>query len=570
MEKVCVPVICLLLTINCQLKAQNYLWAHVLGGTYDIEITSVTEDNNGHVIVAGNNSDTTDLDPGSGTAYTIANGVRDAFFAKYDASGNFIWAKSTQSDPVNSSAFVLTMTTDASGNIFMAGAFQGTVDFDPGAGVQQLTSPTSFEDMFLAKFDNNGNYLWAKRMGGKLEDRVTKISVDDNGDLYVVGYFSDTIDFDPGTGVAELMVTPNPAATNLVFAKYTANGDYVFAHSLATNTRKIDVAASGNAVVVTGTFTDTVDFEPDAGVANLNGNSFMNLFFAKYDNAGNYIYANMIQTADIAWLYSGGKTIAADNSGNIYIIGHHGANCDFDPGAGTAIKNGTFGNAMFIAKYDANGNYQWVKSFDHNGNSMDAIALEDNGTVVVVGRILTAADFDPDGGTAILSCPATYSSFIGKYNGSNGNYQQAYTFCAVGSFSDLSAKAGHIYLSGLFPLGEDSIDLAPGSQDVFHYKVADHNMFFGKYVSVASSVEENSFDSNTWQIYPNPANDVLFVKSEEPIGSPVTIYNIQMQQVVVSVANANQQLVSVDVSNLSPGVYVVSINDIVRSRFVKQ
>lgn len=210
---------------------------------------------------------------------------------------------------------------------------------------------------------------------------------------------------------------------------------------------------------------------------------------------------------------------------NIYIIGYHGSNCDFDPGAGTAIKNASLGHAMFIAKYDASGSYQWVKSFDHNGSDMDAVAMENNGTIVVVGRFFSTSDFDPDAGVATLNCAATYNAFIAKYNGSNGSYLQANELCATGGIYDLSAKADHIYLGSVFPLSEDSIDLAPGSQEVFHHKVADYNMYFAKYASNAASLNQESNIQQTIKVAPNPIiGNTLQVSTQQ--NTPYVVYDL--------------------------------------------
>ena len=97
--------------------------------------------------------------------------------------------------------FVYSIVPDPAGNgdVYTTGHFTGTVDFDPGAGTFNLTS-VGGRDVFISKLDGAGNLIWAKAVGGPGEDYVRSIAVDPagSGDVYAIGYFSATADFDPG------------------------------------------------------------------------------------------------------------------------------------------------------------------------------------------------------------------------------------------------------------------------------------------------------------------------------------------------------------------------------------
>ena len=115
------------------------------------------------------------------------------------------WAKKLESQvhPTEGGVEGTSIKTDSSGNIYVTGNFSGTADFDPGEGVVNLISGGQ-SDIFYAKYDTNGNYIFAKRIGSRGSDLSTSILVDKLGSAYVTGKFSGTVDFDPSEGVANL------------------------------------------------------------------------------------------------------------------------------------------------------------------------------------------------------------------------------------------------------------------------------------------------------------------------------------------------------------------------------
>jgi hypothetical protein len=126
--------------------------------------------------------------------------VFDIFISKLNAAGNLIWAKSmggTDSDGG------LSIAADGLGNVYTTGVFQGTVDFDPGVGTRNLTS-AGLRDFYISKLDSAGSLIWAKSMGGTLNDVGHSIAIDSSGNVYTTGHFTGTADFDPGAGIDTL------------------------------------------------------------------------------------------------------------------------------------------------------------------------------------------------------------------------------------------------------------------------------------------------------------------------------------------------------------------------------
>ena len=143
------------------------------------------------------------------------------------------------------------IAVDSSGNVYTTGSFNGTVDFDPGTGVENLTSAGG-SDGFISKLDSSGNYVWAKSLGDTGFDYVRSIAVDSSGNVYTTGNFNGTVDFDPGAGVEN--VTSN--GSNDVFVlKLTPSGESLGSsvpaaptlNSITAGDRRVTVAFTAGA-----------------------------------------------------------------------------------------------------------------------------------------------------------------------------------------------------------------------------------------------------------------------------------------------------------------------------------
>jgi len=242
----------------CKLDAAgNFVWARSMGGDEQDTGFGISLDVAGNIYVSGRYRNVADFDPGSAIFYLISKGLDDIFILKLDAAGNFIWAKSMGGTSIE---WAYKVIPDAAGNVYATGFFTGTADFDPGPGVFNLNS-LGADAVFVVKLNVAGNFVWAKGMGGPVNNNWGMyLALDKTGNVYTTGFFVGLADFDPGPGVFLL----NADVVDIFILKLDNNGNFIWAKS--TGSGGIDQGNSitvddYNNVYVTGHFARTVDFD---------------------------------------------------------------------------------------------------------------------------------------------------------------------------------------------------------------------------------------------------------------------------------------------------------------------
>jgi hypothetical protein len=422
----------------------------VFGSTLGDYGRSVTVDVAGNIYTTGSFSGTVDFDPGPGITNLTAVGSDSAFVSKLDASGNFVWARS-----FDGNSYGWSLAVDSAGNVYTAGEFYGTVDFDPGPGITNLTGVGSI-DAFVSKLDASGNFVWVKSFEGV----PWSLAVDAAGSVYTAGEFYGTVDFDPGAGTS--MNLTSAGSADVFVSKLDASGNFVWAKkfggSLYDSGYSMAVDSVGN-VYTTGNFDGTVDFDPDENsTSNLTSAGGGDVFVSKLDASGNFVWAKSFGSPNSDF----GQSVAVDSVGNVYTAGSFGGTVDFDPGAGTTnlISNGS--GDVFVSKLNATGNFVWAKSF--GGLAFDtgtSLAVDAAGNVYTTGYFEGAVDFDPGAGVTNLVSAGSRDAFVSKLN-ATGNLVWAKSFGGANSdagFSVAVDAAGNVYTTGSF---EDTVDFDPG------------------------------------------------------------------------------------------------------------
>jgi hypothetical protein len=244
--------------------AGAHQWSKRFGSTFSDSGQSVATDASGNVYVTGGFSDTVDFGGGN----LVSAGARDIFLASYNAAGFHRWSRRFGGSDGDGGVSV---ATDASGNVFATGYFFGSADFGGG----NLYSAGN-EDIFLAKYDATGAYQWSRRFGGFFQDSGTSVAADASGNVFMTGYFQDTVYFG-GSNLA------SAGGDDIVLASYDAGGAHRWSQRFGSNSDDIGYSVatdvSGN-VLATGYFWGSVDF----GGGDLVAAGEHDIFLAKYAN----------------------------------------------------------------------------------------------------------------------------------------------------------------------------------------------------------------------------------------------------------------------------------------------
>lgn len=388
----------------------GFIWAKSMGGLSNEQGSCIAFDNMANVYLTGYYFATADFNPGTPTFNLTSAGDYDAYILKLDSSGNFIWAKSLGGIEFDQSQAI---TIDDNNNIITCGFFLSTVDFDPGVGVFNLT-PTGLADAYILKLDSSGNFIWAKNFGGiNCDAYATALTTDDSGNVYSIGSFTGTVDFDPG--VNSFNLTAPIGATNAFISKMDSSGNFAWTKALvglaAIDGTSIILDAAKD-IYFSGFFLGTFDLNP--GTPTVIVNSFdgeEDVLVCKLDNSGNYLWGKTFggPGTDL------GRGLSLDNAANVYITGTFRSTFDFDPGPGVfnMTPSGFFG--IYISKLDSAGNFVYaIEAGGSGGDGALSVSIDPTNNVYITGRFGSpVASFGPIALTNI-SASGNWDMFVAR------------------------------------------------------------------------------------------------------------------------------------------------------------
>jgi hypothetical protein len=397
-------------------------WAESFGGTgYTIGTCVAIDPSSGDVVTAGGLVGTVNFGGGLLVTRSDASTAYDTFVARFDKNGAYRWAKNLGNGQLVGPNSV---AVDGSGNVVVAGLFQGSVSF----GGPTLTAAGTF-DAFVVEFDASGNFLWSRNFGvAGQSQNLNSVAVDSTGHVFIAGEARGGVSFG------------GAAVTGFFIAKFDSNGAHSWSNAFPATTSYggpwLAVDGFGD-VILAGSFETTVNFGGGTLTAGAS-----DPFVAKFDSTGTYQWAKQFGDS-VSQNISG---VGTDLCGNIFVTGNFGGTIDF--GSGPLIM---FDTSVFLAKIDPLGTGVWSKAFPlKSGSTLNAgrVAVDGTGGPTAAYGLIGSVDF---GGGPITSGGgfAALASFDAA-GGYRWSYAAGPDSTAISDIGGLASSGATVVVIGSF------------------------------------------------------------------------------------------------------------------------
>lgn len=535
---------------------------------------------------------TFDFDPSGSSSTLTATGPSDMYISKITTGNAFVWAK--QIGGAGSGVEQPQHIIEYNSSIYVVGYFNGSTDFDLSSASGSSTSAGS-NDIFLAKYDAFGNFVWRRTMGSTGADQGYGLTLDAAGNLVICGSFTGTVDFDPGAGVSNL--SAGASGTDAFFAKYTQAGTFVFARRVGDGASSNEVAYNvrtniSNEIFICGAFSSaSCDFDPSAAIVTkpLVGSS--DGYVARYSSTGVYTYATVYGTT----AGDAVNDLAIDSQSYVYFVGNFGSvgvgTTTSSTPAGITLVNagGSATSDIALACLDFSGTPVWAQSFGGTERELGTgIELDDPNHIYITGAFSSSTvDFDYSGATynaVNAGAAGTYDIYYARYR-TTGFFNDVSQIGGTGneSCSEIWARPGvqRLFSTGYFQ-GTTPIDFDPDAINTDMLSaafsaVATPFVATYNYVGVPAIAISNDLDAEdqtieeaialgtpenlegfaNFECYPNPTTGVIYLGNISS-GSKISIYSAA-GTLMSSIEVLSESLVSADLTEFAPGLYVVHV-----------
>ncbi|MPT35384.1 MAG: T9SS type A sorting domain-containing protein [Flavobacterium sp.] len=478
----------------------------------------------------------------------------DIAIVKYDNQGNVVWAKAYGGPRVDQATAI---TTDTAGNFYIAGGFLDTITFD---SVTLTADPFGVAGNFIAKFDTNGNLIFAKKVTNDSSGTVIRMIKTDNAEnIYLTGFFNTpsiqmgaiTLNYEDynsaGLGSSyRTYVAKMDSQGNYLWAKASQSND---AHYMGIIPFGLDVDTNGN-VYVGGHFgCNTIRFGTITLTKNTTYNYNFNMYLVKYDSNGNEIWARNAGSS-----YDNGTctlAVKTDLNNNIYAAGYFSNIVSF----GDAILSASGGSQQFIVKYDPSGNVLWAKAATATAgfNTIHSIDVDENNSLYTAGTYNNTQLNFGNGVTLTNPVPTDGAVFVVKYTpGGEAVWARKATSLNANNTLNIDCKSqNELYICGTFnnptmTFGNQTVTKSENNYDLYLAKL---------YYEPLSTTDWNA---NKVQVYPNPAKDQLFINQPEAYTN-YSVYNVSGAKITSGMIRPETG--SIDVSELTKGIYILQLSD---------
>lgn len=382
-----------------------------LGGPGEDRALDVAAHEDGSFTVTGGFQGEVDLDPGPGTAAATSRGVVDAFVLRLGADGDHLWSRAFGGPGLDEGQAV---APRPGGGAAVVLSFQGSLDVDPGDGVDERSSAGDV-DALLLLLGGRGEVEAALRVGGPGADRLSDVAVGPDGGVAVVGSFQGTVDLDLGEAVDERR---SAGLDDGLVLSLDREGRTRWIRTLSgpglVRPSAVAVGADG-AVFVTGLFTETVDLDPGDEVDARSSAGRSDLFVLALDAEGRARWGRTLggEGADF------GESIAATADGGAVAVGRWRGTVDLDPGPERDERSAAGRTDGLALRLDAAGVARWVRAFGGPGLDVaSSVAVAPDGSVAITGGCEGEVDMDPGGAGLHRTAAGGLDGFVLRLDGS--------------------------------------------------------------------------------------------------------------------------------------------------------
>lgn len=537
-------IIYVLLIFTCTLTlAQEPVFNWVAGMGSDLKDygSSIASDDERNIYITGSFQDTVDFDPGPGVYNLVSSGSYDIFLQKLNPNGTLIWALSIGGIGGD---FGINIRYDGNEHLYICGRFTDTVDFNPGAG-SYFMNGSDHSESFVLKLDTSGAFVWAGAFLGNYISTPLEMNIDSASNVYTMGYFAGTIDFDPGPDTFELTADGTANWWDIYMQKMDSSGNFIWAkrfggpHEDFPGGFVLDQQAN---IILNGNFQETSDFDPGPAFYNLTSVGHRDIFMVKLNSLGEFIWAFRLGSSGT----DESESLNIDSFGNIYAGGVFMNTVDFNPGAGVYNLTAEYWD-IFIQKLTIDGNFIWAKTYNTNG--IKGATLDQQGNHYTTGFFLSPTDFDPGPGVYELTSNGVWDVFIQKLD-STGTFIWAKSFGGTGFDQGRDVhvdNSGGVYTTGYF---EDTVNFNPDSRNSVLVSNGVWDIFVLKLDSCVTTY--NTIDPSTCDNFISPSGSYVW-------DSTGTYYDtIQNSMGCDSIITVNLTVIDIDTTVIQDGIYLTA------------
>jgi hypothetical protein len=484
--------------------SQSFDWANtwgfqVNGSIGGVNAMDVATDVNGNSYTLSTGTTQVDFDPNP--PVLLGPSAACGAVTKFDPNGNVVWVKFITKIGGPSSGISFSSIYLKNGFIYFGGNYNGTYDFDASGVTNSLNGVAA---NFIAKWDLDGNYQWAKSFGSN-GTTINDINVDGNGEVFFTGSFNSSISF-PGAGFINTI-----GGLDIFVCKLDnlGNGVWIYSYGSLTDDEGYGITSTstGN-VYLTGHFRSTVDFDPSASLNNKTSAGGEDIFLQKIDGSGNIVWTQTFgSTGD-----DRGLCITSDGDDNIILSGAISGIVDFDISTNNFILSAPSYDT-YICKFNENSSLIWAKMISGPGGNSNisfgiSIVSDVNNSLYVAGRFAGIIDFDPSNSVYDLTSSSNgTNTYVLKVYG-NGNFAYAGALTGTSPHSNwpngIAVNVNQIFVAGQY---EGVVDFDPSSVSVSNINSATNSNtvpYYSAYVlnlqqctPSTSSINENSCGAYT-------------------------------------------------------------------------